>query len=367
MGRDLCRAYSDLVDGWLAGLLDDSLGQAGGDGNGVALVAVGGYGRAELSPQSDIDLLLVHVGRSDIGAVADAIWYPIWDEGLKLGHSVRTPKEALALAADDLDTATSLLEVRHIAGDEALTDEVASKALAQWRKRAARWLAELSERVSERHERAGEVAFLLEPDLKEGAGGLRDVHTLRWAGAARTLLWEGDDSALDDGYRVLLSARVELHRRTGRPGDVLALQEQDAVAAALGYESADELMATVATSGRTIAWRSDDAWQRIDASLKGPLGRLVRRDKSLAPGLALREGEVAPHRRCRRDRSGSGAARRSHRSAAGHPDTPSVAGTSGQCRPADPRPVAGRDRAVTSSTCCWPASPLCRSSKPSTS
>ena len=291
-GRDLCKAYSDLMDGWLAGLLDDSLGQAAGDPGGVALVAVGGYGRAELSPQSDIDLLLVHTGRPDIGSVADAIWYPIWNEGLKLGHAVRTPKEALALAADDLDTATSLLEVRHIAGDESLTAEVAGKALAQWRKRAARWLTELSNRVRDRHERAGEVAFLLEPDLKEGAGGMRDVHALRWASAARTLLWEGDDSALDDGYRVLLSARVELHRRTGRPGDVLALQEQDGVAATLGYVDADALMAAVATSGRTIAWRSEDAWQRIDASLKGPLGRLVRRDKSLAPGLTLREGEV---------------------------------------------------------------------------
>ena len=281
------------MDGWLAGLLDDSLGQAAGDPGGVALVAVGGYGRGELSPQSDIDLLLVHTGRPDIGSVADAIWYPIWDEGLKLGHAVRTPKEALALAADDLDTATSLLEVRHIAGDEALTAEVAEQGAGPVAQASgARWLTELSTRVRERHERAGEVAFLLEPDLKEGAGGMRDVHALRWASAARTLLWEGDDSALDDGYRVLLSARVELHRRTGRPGDVLALQEQDGVAAALGYVDADALMAAVATSGRTIAWRSEDAWQRIDASLKGPLGRLVRRDKSLAPGLTLREGEV---------------------------------------------------------------------------
>src|SRR5687768_4305789 len=107
VGRSLCRAYSDLVDGWLAELVADAEAECGS--GGMALVAVGGYGRAELSLQSDIDVLLVHAGRSDIGALADRIWYPIWDEGLKLGHAVRTTREALALAADDLDAATSLL------------------------------------------------------------------------------------------------------------------------------------------------------------------------------------------------------------------------------------------------------------------
>ncbi|MDP1819468.1 MAG: hypothetical protein Q8K58_06170, partial [Acidimicrobiales bacterium] len=232
IGRELCRAYSDLVDAWLADLLTAAETEVGaGD---VALVAVGGYGRAELSLQSDIDVLLLHEGRSDIGALADRLWYPIWDEGLKLGHAVRTVREALALASDDLDTATSLLQVRHIGGDERLTEELGARAIEQWQKRARRWLAELSTRVAERHAQAGEVAFLLEPDLKEGRGGLRDVHGLRWAEAARSLLWEGDDPALTDAYQTLLSARVELHRRTNRPGDRLLLEDQDAVAEALG-------------------------------------------------------------------------------------------------------------------------------------
>ena len=104
---------------------------------------------------------------------------------------------------------------------------------------------------------AGEVAFLLEPDLKEGRGGLRDVHSLHWVAAAREMLWEGDDIALEAAYEVLLDVRVELHRRTGRQGDVLVLQEQDAVAAALGDASADDLMRRVASAARTIAFRSD--------------------------------------------------------------------------------------------------------------
>ena len=138
-GAPCAGAYSDLVDGWLAELLAAAEAECGA--GGVALVAVGGYGRAELSLQSDIDVVLLHAGRSDIGTLADRIWYPIWDEGLKLGHAVRTTREALALAADDLDTATSLLQVRHVAGDEDLTDDLSPtghRAVAEARQALAR-------------------------------------------------------------------------------------------------------------------------------------------------------------------------------------------------------------------------------------
>src|SRR4051794_9695197 len=159
-GIALSRAYCDLMDEWLTALYREA--SSGADG--VALIAVGGYGRGELAPQSDLDLVLLHTGLRGIGAIAERIWYPIWDQGLKLGHSVRTVKEALSLAADDLDTATSLVTIRHLAGDPELTEELASKAMALWRKRAKRWLGEISKRVAIRHEQAGEVAFLLEPD-----------------------------------------------------------------------------------------------------------------------------------------------------------------------------------------------------------
>ncbi len=287
-GIELCRAYSDRMDGWLASLYDE----AAGDAPGVALLAVGGYGRAELAPQSDIDVLLLHTGRRGIGEIAEAIWYPMWDAGLKLGHSVRTPKEALALAADDLDTATSLVTVRHIAGDPALTADLADKALALWRKRGRRWLAEVSARVRARQAEAGEVAFLLEPDLKEGRGGLRDVHAIRWAELAQAVMLEGDDASLEANHEVLLSARVELHRQTGRPGDRLLLEEQDGVAAALDYADADEMMHAVSTAARSIAWTSDEMWERVDSSLAGPRGWRVARDRVLEPGVVLREGRV---------------------------------------------------------------------------
>jgi [protein-PII] uridylyltransferase len=288
VGRQLCVTWSNEVDAWLGELF---VAAAEPDLSRVALVAVGGYGRREMSLQSDIDVLLLHAGRDDVGALADRLWYPIWDSNLKLGHAVRTVKEALALGASDLDTATALLDVRHLAGDRALSDELAGKAELQWRKRSRRWLKALAERTRTRHRGAGEVAFLLEPDVKEGRGGLRDVQGLRWAEAAQAILWEADHGTLDAAYDLLLAVRVELHRRTGRPGDRLLLQEQDAVSLALGYEHADDMMREVATAARTIAWTSDDAWGRIESSLAGPLAR-ARRDHKLAPGLVLSDGEV---------------------------------------------------------------------------
>jgi [protein-PII] uridylyltransferase len=287
-GARWCRAYSDLADRWLADLFAEVVD----DPAGLALVATGGYGRAELSPQSDIDVVLVHTGRRDVRTVAERLWYPIWDQGLKLGHAVRTPKEALGLASDDLDTATALLSARVVAGDRGLGEDLAARALALWRKRSKRWLGELSRSVKDRHLRAGEVAFLLEPDLKDGRGGLRDVHAFRWAEAAERVMLEGDDAAVADAYETILSARVELHRVTGRPGDRLLLEEQDAVAEALAYTDADEMMRCVSAAARRIAWTSDEVWARVDATLSGPLANRFSRDRRLAPGVVLRDDEV---------------------------------------------------------------------------
>jgi [protein-PII] uridylyltransferase len=291
-GAAWCERHSALIDLWLSGLFDGAIEAVGGSSDGAALVAVGGYGRSELCPQSDLDVMLLHSGRRDIGSIAERVWYPIWDASLKLGHSVCTAREALALADGDMDTATALLSARHIAGDASLTTDLAARARRQWEQRSKRWLQELGTRVEVRHAQAGEVAFMLEPDLKEGRGGLRDVHSLHWAEAARDVLLEHDAASLDSAYATLLDARVELHRRTGRPSNVLALQEQDGVAEALGRSDADELMAGIASAARSIAWTSDDAWRRVRSSLRGPLGRVGRRDRVLAPGLTLRDGDV---------------------------------------------------------------------------
>jgi len=287
-GAGWCRAHSELVDGWLAGLFAEAVHR----GEGAALVAVGGYGRSELCPRSDVDVILLHEKGFEVTEVAEAIWYPVWDQGLQLGHNVATVRQALSLAANDLESATSLLSARHIAGDQRLTADLAARALDQWHDRSRRWLPELATKVEERHERVGEVAFRLEPDLKDGRGGLRDVHSLRWVEQAREILLPHDRGSLAASYAVVLDVRVELHRVTGRAGNVLTMQEQDAVARALGDADADVLMGRVAEAARTISWTSDDAWRRIRGSLAGPVGRSGGRAHPLSAGIALVDGEV---------------------------------------------------------------------------
>ncbi len=293
-GRAFCRAYPALVDDWLIALFDHAVDRAAVDGQGIALVAVGGQGRGELAPQSDLDLLLVYDrGVDDVAAVADALWYPIWDEGLKLGHAVRTVRDTLTLAAEDLETATALLSARHLAGDRLLSDELIEKSRSAWRRRGRRWLEVLSRSVSDRHHSAGEVAFDLEPDLKDGRGGLRDVHALQWAVAAGAEIDPATAASLAEHHDTLLAVRVELHRISPKPGDRLMLSDQDEVAARTGDADADALMARVAAAGRSIAWVSDESWDYIDLRSGGGLKDRLRRERHLEGGVVVRNGRVA--------------------------------------------------------------------------
>jgi [protein-PII] uridylyltransferase len=251
---------------------------------------VGGYGRRELCPFSDLDVMLVHDPKVDIGPLAEKLWYPIWDEGVKLGHATFTPKEALRLAASEIDTATALLAARHVAGDPAITAGLADMARHQWVKEANRWLPQLHDSLVLRALNPGEVAFVLEPDLKLGRGGLRDAHTLRWLEVVEPELLEPDRSLYEAAHVRLLEARVALHLRTGRRGDALLLQEQDGVAEDLGYADADVLMATVASSARTLEWLTDDAFDRV--SLSGSRWRRRPKDRRVGGGVVIRDNQV---------------------------------------------------------------------------
>ena len=253
-GSQFTRQLSDSADHWLENLFNN----AAGDRSDIALLAVGGYGRKDLSPLSDLDVLLLHRTAADIDAVAEAIWYPIWDQGEKLGHAVRTIEETLDLATTDLDTATALLSCRHIAGSKHLAEELSSLALSQWKNNARSWLPKLASSIQERHRVKGEVAFMLEPELKEGRGGLRDVHAIGWADQSGQGPLEVERNQLQESYEVILRARVELHRSAKRSSDKLLLEQQDAVSEALGYEDADVLMADVASAARRIAWNTDE-------------------------------------------------------------------------------------------------------------
>ena len=260
-GQEFCRRYAAEADDWLSGLAERAAGDVK---RHLALVAVGGYGRSSLCPYSDLDVVLVHNAHRDVGKVADAIWYPVWDEGVHLDHSVRRPSEVLSAAAEDVRVALGLLDGRLVWGETKIADPLLEKARAAWRDRlGARYLPLLQKQMAERRATAGDVAFLLEPDLKESHGGLRDVNVLRAISAFAPLLADyADLDSLNGATALLTDIRVELHRLAQREHDKLLLQDQDQVAAALGFVDADALMLAVSTAGRQIAWVSDDVWRR---------------------------------------------------------------------------------------------------------
>ena len=253
----------------------------------VALVAVGGYGRGELAPFSDLDIMLIHDGAKNIDDLASKIWYPIWDSGLKLGHSVCTVKQATELAKSELDAATALLSVRLLAGDDSLANELSIEGVKTWKAGASNRLPQLMQRVRDRQQDSGEVAFLLEPNLKEGYGGLRDIHALIWAEAAGVEISRSDRDALDAGRDVLMAVRVALHRHVGRAVEVMHLEDQDAVASLCGYRNADALVAALSNAGRSVSWVGDEVWARVASAKTKPVA-----DQLLAPGVILHLGEI---------------------------------------------------------------------------
>ena len=265
------------ADRWLALLL--------GAEPGVALVAVGGYGRRELLPGSDLDVLLLHNGRPGIAALADRVWYPIWDSGTRLDHAVRRPADAREVARQDVRVALGLLHARHVAGDPGLTSDLRTGALADWRAAARTRLAELQALHEERTARSGELAFLLEPDLKEARGGLRDAEAIYAVAAAWVAPGPGPRARA--AQEAILDARHALHEVTGRASDRLVLQEQDEVARVLGLADADALLCRLAGAGRTIAYSLDQSLRQAQRSRSRAAGRRSRgRGAAELPGGA---------------------------------------------------------------------------------
>ncbi|MGW0227574.1 [protein-PII] uridylyltransferase [Actinopolymorpha singaporensis] len=290
------------ADGRLRSLLSDAFAATGipPTAGGVSVVALGGYGREELSAASDLDVLLLYDDRCpDVAAVAERLWYPLWDDRVALDHSVRTVAETSEAAAGDLRTALSLLDARHVAGDAALTIQLRTTLLAGWRRTAPRRLPELERSCRERAVRVGEIAALLEPDLKEARGGLRDGVVMR--ALAATWLVDVPQVNIARLRSGLLDVRDVLHEVGGRrPTDRLRADLQADVAAGCGLPDRDALLRYVYHLGRTMSHTADIAWRRAGRALAG---RSVRRGSRtrprpgpaltpLGPGVAAVDGEV---------------------------------------------------------------------------
>jgi len=218
--------------------------------NPCALVALGGYGRKELCLRSDVDLLVLFEGRvpAEAKELVQELLYPLWDLGLEVGHAVRSARECLSMAARDFEVLTSLTDARFLCGIpavcSALLAEVFEKIL---RRRSGRFVAWHAERSRARHERYGDSSFLLEPDLKEGLGGLRDYHVLLWVARARGgvrsvedldtlgILSPDEFHGLAEAVGFLWAVRNRLHALAGRKCDRLYFEHQVRIAESMGF------------------------------------------------------------------------------------------------------------------------------------
>ena len=276
-------------------LLSQLFVASGADSDEIAIAAVGSYGRGELSPGSDLDIVIIHTGsysQKELSDIVNAILYPLWDKKIKVDHSVRTRSEVRSALAEDLKVAMGLLDIRLICGSADLVADVQVDALTSWREDSKRYLPMLRSTLDERYERNGELAYLLEPDLKESRGGLRDITALRAMNASGALTLPME--RISQAESLLSTVREALHIASGRDKDRLLFTEQDKVAEALQYLDADVLMSDVAQSARAVDYLMQMAWHQYDHKGKDGLGRFLKRVRSteVAPGISVANKEV---------------------------------------------------------------------------
>ncbi len=250
------KAHAGVVDEYfLTSFSQSAVGpRMGITHNPYALVALGGYGRAEQCVHSDIDLLFLFETRvpAEAEALVQEIVYPLWDLGMEVGHATRSIKECLVLARQDFEVLTSLLDARFVCGMSPLyhhlMERLRVKLINSKPERITNWLVETNQ---SRHQRFGDSAYLLEPNLKEGQGGLRDYHTMLWSARIHSAIKQARDleyygylshqeyQALSDSLAFVWNVRNHLHLLMGRKCDQLHLEYQTRLAAAMGIQSSN--------------------------------------------------------------------------------------------------------------------------------
>lgn len=296
---------SDRFDTRLSELYDGAVAAVPRAAGRTSLVAVGGYGRGEMSPRSDLDVVLLHapdVATTEVSRLAELLWYPLWDDGTPLDHAVRDTRAMRAVAADDWRAALGMLDARHVAGEASLTSDLRSAVLGDWRRGARTRLPELRAASQQRAERAGDLAYAAIPDLKDSRGGLRDGVVLR--ALVATWLVDVPHQQIEEHRAALLDVRDALHQAAERRTDRLHPELVAEVAGLLGSDP-NALGRHVRGLGRRTAHLCDLTWHRVDQALARP-SRLPGRRTSRRPplerlgeGIAALAGEVVLDNRAR--------------------------------------------------------------------
>jgi [protein-PII] uridylyltransferase len=300
--------FSRAIDGVLSALFTavNAAGRAQRQPKGISMGAVGSYGRRTLSYHSDLDIRILADDEGSARAVSEALLYPLWDAGVAIGHQGVTIAGVIELAKNDLPTATSLLDWRPIAGDDAMIRRLSDKAFSALfgLDNIQRFLEPLLGRVNERVERYGGSVYLLEPDVRNGAGGMRDYDVLHWIARARFrvehpselvksgVVIQREWEPIERAVKFLWQVRNLLHLRSGRRNDRLSFERQEQVALALGYggdgHAVEQFMSDYYRHARVLTQARDMMFLRAAP----PSTRRIRETR-LGGGLRLLNGAVA--------------------------------------------------------------------------
>jgi [protein-PII] uridylyltransferase len=256
-GLLITQSLTARMDGLVRMLYDEACEAARKKGEpptqGYAVIALGGYGRGALNPLSDVDLLFLFQQVSKADPITRSMLHTLWDLRLDLGYSTRSIADCVAAAREDTDSLTAMLEARFLSGDRALARQLETTLEKQFSRRQSRNFvnAKIQERLL-RHARGGLSVQLLEPNIKESPGGLRDTHTVSWLLKIRRgvrapdglrserLLNRRSYAHFTEAHDFMLRTRNELHFQTGKRQDVLEHDLQPGIASALGYRDTDE-------------------------------------------------------------------------------------------------------------------------------
>jgi len=306
-GTVLLRMHSDFIDHHLAG----SFKKAAVNEDDFALVALGGYGRQELYPFSDIDIMLLYdTSRKDeLSSLVDAILYPLWDTGLEVGHAVRTPEECIADAADDFFFRVAMLDARLITGSETLfarLQEIYKSIYIEGKRQE--FLHDMLDQRQKRETQYGRHTYLLEPHIKESCGGFRDIQSMLWTAQVvfglkdlaslqeAGLISQEERVRFEQAQNYLVRIRNRLHYVSGRKNDQLFFEHQEEMAQAFGFTNQKDMLAVehfmreVYGHMQTVSVTVDLFFEHVEEVLGSE--ERPKDVKTLEPGIELRHNRV---------------------------------------------------------------------------